>query len=273
MAFRFFVSLALWMVTLLVSTPAGAAGDHITHIADGVSLHKPTWIMPGSWANAYHDDQTEAVFQISVKKQVMGSGLYLAYTQKSFWQAYNTEDSCPFRETNYNPEIFYRIEPENALARYLGGGPIIGNLGMDLGFEHESNGRSMPESRSWNRAYLTPYYANDNFLIALKLWYITEESEETPEDGKSGSNNPDIADYMGYGELSLRYQTAGKQLFHLMGRGNPDTGKGAVSLTWSIPVTRGGAFFMIRGFHGYGDSLIDYDREITRIGAGIMLSR
>ena len=78
---------------------------------------------------------------------------------------------------------------------------------------------------------------------------------------------------MGYGEFNIRYQTEWEQLFHLMARGNPRTHKGAVSLTWSIPITQGGAFSMVRGFHGYGESLIDYDRSITRVGAGIMFSR
>ncbi len=270
--FRCFLCVFFLVVSLLVSIPVSAS-DHINHVADGVSLHKPTWLMPGSWANEYNDDESEVVFQISVKKQIMNTGLYVAYTQKSFWQAYNNEESSPFRETNYNPEIFYRIKPGNALMQYLGNGPVIDSLGADFGFEHESNGRSMPESRSWNRAYFTPYYANDNLLLSLKMWYITEDSKEIPEDGKSGSNNPDIADYMGYGEFNIRYQTEWEQLFHLMARGNPRTHKGAVSLTWSIPITQGGAFFMVRGFHGYGESLIDYDRSITRVGAGIMFSR
>ena len=269
MIFRFIVALAFFTATLFVTQPAGAAGDHITHVAKGISLHKPTWIMPATWSNEYNGDETEAVFQISVKKRIMDTGLYVAYTQKSFWQAYNTDESSPFRETNYNPEIFYRFEPGNDLFQSLGSQ----NLGLDIGFEHESNGRSMPESRSWNRAYLTPYYADGNLLVALKLWYITEDSEDVPEDGKSGSNNPDIADYMGYGELNLTYQTYGDQLFNLMGRCNPATGKGAASLTWSIPITDGGAFFMVQGFHGYGDSLIDYNRSVSRVGVGIMLSR
>lgn len=255
----------LILAALLASVPAGASDYNITHEAHGISSHKPTWVMPGTWANRYDNRNSEAVFQISLKKQIMDSGFYIAYTQKSFWQVYNTEESSPFRETNYNPEIFYRIEPIY--------GSIFGGLGADIGFEHESNGRSMPESRSWNRAYLTPFYAYDNLLVALKMWYITEDSEKVPADGQSGSNNPDIADYMGYGELSIRYQTLWDQLFHLKLRSNFHTGKGAVGLTWSIPLGFGDAFFMIQGFHGYGDSLIDYNRSITRVGMGIMLTR
>lgn len=89
----------------------------------------------------------------------------------------------------------------------------------------------------------------------------------------SGSDNPDIADYMGYSEFNIKYQFAGEQLVHLMARGNIREAKGAARLTWSIPITKGGAFFMVQAFHGYGDSLIDYNRSQTRVGAGIMLTR
>lgn len=262
--------LALLLFTIL---PISTANSAILHSSQGFSLHKETWIMPGSFSNQYQKDKSEAVFQISVKQQLGSSSLYFAYTQKSFWQVCNTDESSPFRETNYNPEIFYRVTPGNIVARLFGNGPIIGNIGMDIGFEHESNGRSMPESRSWNRAYMTPWYDGKNILLWLKLWYITPDSEEPSEDGKKGSNNPDIADYMGYGEFNLEYQFAHQQLIHLMVRGTPGKSKGAVSLTWSVPMTPNGLFFMIRGFHGYGESLIDYNRSISRIGAGFMISR
>ncbi|WP_193219897.1 phospholipase A [Desulfoluna spongiiphila] len=254
-------------------TPAQAERYESVHEAAGISFHKPNWIMFGSWADEYDGDESEVVFQFSVKKQIAYSNFYVAYTQRSYWQAYNTDESSPFRETNYNPEIFYRIHPENALARWLGNGPFIGSLGMDIGFEHESNGRSMPESRSWNRAYIAPYYAYEHLMITLKAWYITEDSKETPTDGESGSNNPDIADYMGYGEISVKYQTAYEQMFDLRVRGNTKTNKGGANLIWSIPLGYEGAFVMVQGYHGYGESLIDYNRSISRVGVGLMLTR
>ncbi|MCG8470225.1 MAG: phospholipase A [Desulfobacterales bacterium] len=263
----------LALLSLVSTTWAGSSHHAIIHNTEGFSLHKDTWVMPGSIANEYNEDQSEVVFQISVKQQLGNTGFYAAYTQKSFWQAYNTKESSPFRETNYNPEIFYRVMPGNALAHFLGNGPIIGKLGADIGFEHESNGRSMPESRSWNRAYFTPFYLGDNLLLSLKFWCITPDSQKSSKDGVRDSDNPDIADFMGYGEFNAQYQFAHDQLLHLMVRGTPGRSKGAVSLTWSIPITRGGLFFMVRGFHGYGESLIDYNRSISRIGAGFMLSR
>ncbi len=53
--------------------------------------------------------QTEVKFQISVKKPIfhnlfkMNETINFGYTQTSWWQFY--EDSAPFRETNYKPEV------------------------------------------------------------------------------------------------------------------------------------------------------------------------
>ena len=57
-------------------------------------------------------------------------------------------------------------------------------------------------------------------------------------------------------------------------RGNPDKGNGWASLHYSLPVPGGeGAFLMVRLSHGYGESLLDYRRSISRVGLGIMLVR
>ena len=270
----YFLFVVFVWVSFSVGTIAYAERYESTHIAEGISFHKPNWIMFGSWSDEYNDDECEVVFQLSVKKQIADTGFHVAYTQKSFWQAYNTDESSPFRETNYNPEIFYRVETENALARYLGNGSFIGSLGMDVGFEHESNGSSMPDSRSWNRAYIAPYYAFGHLMLTLKAWYITEGSEEAPDEGSDdGSNNPDIADYMGYGEFTIKYQGLYDQMFDFRVRGNGKTKKGGLNFIWSIPCGYGGSFFMVQGYHGYGESLIDYNRSISRVGVGLMLTR
>ncbi len=256
------------LLLVLGSVPAGASQYSIIHEGRGLSLHKEMYVMPATWSNKYSGEETEMVFQISAKQQVLDTSFYFAYTQKSYWQAFNEDESSPFRETNYNPEVFYRFVPG-----LLGGNVFLNSLGADIGFEHESNGRSLPDSRSWNRLYFTPFYANGNQLVWLKLWYrIPEGKKDFPED-TTGDDNPDITDFLGYAELHYQHQFFNDQLIHLMARGNMNEGKGAVSLTYSIPTFSGNTFVMIRGFSGYGESLIDYNHSVSRIGIGLMFSR
>jgi len=61
-------------------------------------------------------------------------------------------------------------------------------------FDHQSNGRSVPLSRSWNRIVANFGVEKDNFGLLFKTWYRIPE-DETSDD------NPDISRYMGYGEL------------------------------------------------------------------------
>ncbi|MBK7190401.1 MAG: phospholipase A [bacterium] len=44
------------------------------------------------------------MFQLSFKQALGGTGLYFGYTQISFWQAYDVQNSSPFRGTDYNPD-------------------------------------------------------------------------------------------------------------------------------------------------------------------------
>lgn len=84
-------------------------------------------------------------------------------------------------------------------------------------------------------------------------------------------DNPDISEYMGYGQASLHYFRRGHRV-GLFLRNNLRTGgnKGAVQLEWAFPLLRwvGG---YVQYFNGYGESLLDYDSSSNRIGAGFIL--
>ncbi|MEZ5357706.1 MAG: phospholipase A [Candidatus Zixiibacteriota bacterium] len=231
----------------------------------GLSLHKEMFMLPVTFSDEYYGARTEAVFQISAKHRIFDLPIYFAYTQISFWQAYDHKNSAPFRETNYNPEFFYRTKKFS----FHGG-----QIGADIGFEHESNGQKPPISRSWNLLYICPYFANTNVLLYIKFRYrIPEDDKEFPEEAV-GDDNPDITDYLGYNDLHLLLRTYQRHILHLMVRGNLSTGNGGVILTYSVPVPKSHmSFFTIRVSHGYGESLVDYNKSLTRIGLGIMFSR
>jgi len=229
-----------------------------------LSLHKEMFMLPVTFSDEYYNAETEAVFQLSAKHRIFNTPFYFAYTQISFWQAYDRNNSAPFRETNYNPEIFYRTK------RF----PFFGGqVGADIGFEHESNGQKPPISRSWNLIYASPYYCHSDLLLYIKLRYrLPEDDKKFPSDAV-GDDNPDITDFLGYSDLNLYYRFEWNHTVHLTVRGNIHTGRGGVVLNYSLPIPKSAtSFFIIRLSHGYGESLVDYNRSLTRIGAGIMFA-
>lgn len=231
----------------------------------GLSLHKDMFMLPATISSEYDGARTEAVFQISAKHEIFNTRIYFGYTQISFWQAYDQNNSAPFRETDYNPEIFYRSKS------YPFGSASVA---ADIGFEHESNGQRPPLSRSWNLFYVAPYYYNSNLLLYLKVRYRFPEDKKPYPNAAVGDDNPDITDYLGYTDLHLFYRFAGRQMVHLTLRGNIGKGRGSVALNYGIPIPHSEmSFFLLRLSHGYGESLVDYKRDLTRFGIGIMFSR
>lgn len=237
----------------------------IIHEGPGLTLHDEMFVLPYTHADRYHGRRAEAVYQLSAKQALAGSRLYFGYTQLSYWQAYHVQDSSPFRGTDYNPEIFYRLAP-----RAHSGGRV----GADVGFEHESNGQRGLLSRSWNQIYVTPHYHRDRLLLRAKLrWRIPEDAKETPESSK-GDDNPDINDYLGYTDLHLYYRWPSSRQIHLLVRGNPGTGRGFAGLNLShrLPHEQN-SWLVFTVSHGYGESLLDYNRKVSRVGIGFMLAR
>jgi phospholipase A1 len=207
-------------------------------------------------------DNTEAEFQLSFKtkgaENLFGyhADLWFAYTQQSQWQVYNGAISRPFRETNYQPEMFLVIPTHYDL---------IGLTGrfIDLGVVHQSNGRGDPLSRSWNRVYAQFGFERGNFALLVRPWYRMEEDA-------AADNNPDIDHYLGHGDVTAIYKQGGQE-FSLLARLNAGSGYGAAEGTWSFPIhvrLKG----YIKLFTGYGETMIDYNWKQTTIGIGVLLA-
>lgn len=194
---------------------------------------------------------------------------YFAYTGRSWWQAYNSERSSPFREYNHAPEVFY----ERRFAAPLGGWML---RALRLGLEHESNGRDVPFSRSWNRAFAQLDADNGaRWWSSMRLWARIPESAKSDPTSADGDDNPEIRKYLGNGEWRVGYRAEWGDLRLKLRRSFSSGGKGAAQLGVIIPFTRGEttrARFYLHVFDGYGESLIDYDRRVRRIGLGFMLS-
>lgn len=134
---------------------------------------------------------------------------------------------------------------------------------METGLNHESNGRSDPTSRSWNRVYARLMAENGNWMVEVKPWYRLPESE-------NNDDNPDITKYMGYYRLTVGYQW-GESIFSVRSNYNWNSGYGGAELGWSYPMTDHVRFYT-QVFSGYGESLIDYNHRQTRVGVGVTLN-
>ena len=215
-------------------------------------------------------DNLEAKFQLSLKTPLWTNiykdrgYLFFAFTQQAYWQAYNSEVSSPFRENNYEPELILMLPHyqnyEEAASRII-----------SLSLSHQSNGRSGELSRSWNRLKLSWVTSIGNVFINFEHWYRFNERKKTSIDDPKGDDNPDITKYMGWFELSAAYKQ-GDATWRMMMRNNlRSNNKGALRLSYSRPFNRHLRLY-VEVFNGYGESLIDYDRSLTRVGIGFELN-
>jgi len=235
---------------------------------NGFSAHKQNYILPYTYSLLDDDDgrkKYEIKFQMSLKQRLLkfyGWAFYFGYTQKSFWQAYDFSESRPFRENNFNPEFFLRTK-------------IWSGLRIDTGGEHESNGKDLPYSRSWNRIYISPYFENDYIILRLKGWYRIKEDKKKNESDTDGDDNPDIHKYYGYGELGLtvKFPELNQTYLSSFARYNPKYNRGAIEVNLTVPLPLSSMSFMVQYWNGYGESLIDYDVKQQKFGIGLNFTR
>lgn len=209
------------------------------------------------WADNARKDEVK--FQLSLAfplwRGIAGDNSVLgaSYTQKSWWQLSNSKASAPFRETNYEPQLFLGFATDYPFAGWT-------LRDVEFGYNHDSNGRADPTSRSWNRLYTRLMAQNGNLMVEVKPWYVIG----------STNDNPDITKYMGYYQLKMGYQL-GEAVLSAKGQYNWNTGYGGAELGVSYPVSTHVRVYT-QVYSGYGESLIDYNFKQTRVGVGVMLN-
>jgi phospholipase A1 len=230
-------------------------------------LYQPSYVLPFYYTDspdhAIYNGQTpdnqsvmnaEFKAQLSVQVPVIlhlfseKNSLNIGYTQDSFWQVY--AQSQYFRETNYEPELFFRRV-------------VNSNLMLQTAFVHQSNGRGGTFERSWNRIYGEAAYSGSNWLVDFKPWVLILKKES------SDVHNPDIQDYLGNSRLLLSYKF-GKTTLSFMTRNNVQSHfkHGAEQLTFTFPL-HGHFRGLVYAWSGYGQSLIEYDHYTNAFAIGI----
>jgi len=236
-----------------------------------MSPHKQNYVLLASYNNtpnyeiynipASNFDRVEMKFQFSFKMPVIEglfgtqADLYAAYSNLSFWQAYNRDISSPFRETIHEPEMFVVVPNDWDAFGWK-------NSLMQFGAVHQSNGQGGYLSRSWNRLYANFVFEKDRFLLGFKPWYRVPESND---------DNPDIDHFLGHYELTGLYKK-GEQTFGVMLRNLlDDENRETFQLDWSFPLYKRWRGY-VQYFNGYGESLVDYNHESRRVGFGLQLT-
>lgn len=208
----------------------------------------------------------EARFQLSFKTKIFSLrgrenteiNLWLGYTQLAHWQVYNGAQSRPFRNTDYEPEVFATM-PLNVRLPWQGQLRLVG-----AGIVHQSNGRSDPYSRSWNRVYAFGAVEWGNLVVAPRLWYRVE-----PQSGKD--DNPDITDYLGYGDVRVAYKFDKFSSVNSVLRYNPATNKGSMQLGYSDKLY-GNLRWYVQYHQGYGANMLEYNHYNRALGVGVMFN-
>jgi phospholipase A1 len=222
--------------------------------------------------------KTETRIQLSVRTKLWqglltpreGDGprdsIWFAYSQQSYWQLFTPWLSRPFRNTDHEPEVVY-VYP---LTADLHGGWKLRYAGA--GVVHQSNGQSLPLSRSWNRVYLMAGAEHPGgFTLQARVW------QRIPE-AAADDDNPRISDYVGRAEVTGSWDINADHTIALTYR-NTLRGfeKGSVRLEWmkkiesQTPSPLGSLRVHAQIFNGYGDSLLDFNRRRTVFAVGLSL--
>lgn len=249
--------------SVIPSTEERMDGSGFLH---NLSSYEPVYAVYGP------DTNSAARLQFSFKYQLFGrrsdqrpswlNGLHLAYTQRMFWDLEG--DSSPFRNIDYQPELLY-ITPVVTLGQDM-------RLHAQLGWRHESNGQAGEESRSLNSLYIAPMAAmplGDGYTLSVapRLSFLVGSKKD----------NPDIRAYRGHTSI---YAALGKERSWQLAtttRLDIESGRGSLNAELSYPLA--GILHILpdlylfgQGFVGYGENLLDYNRNLTRfrIGLGVV---
>lgn len=194
--------------------------------------------------------------------------LWFGYSQQSYWQLFNSEISRPFRTTDHEPELIYIMPTPMELP----GGWRLRYSGISL--NHQSNGQTLPLSRSWNRAILMGGMEKDKrYTVTGRLWQRISDG-----DGNGNINslddNPGIERTIGRAEVTGTWQVdADHSLALTLRHSLRAEANGAWRLEWLSPLDRTytGLRLHVQLFSGYGDALVDYNRRRSFISVGLSL--
>lgn len=176
------------------------------------------------------------------------------YSQRSWWDI--SESSAPFKEHNYNPEVFWdfteALERPSSRTRLH----IFDYAGM----EHQSNGLDGIASRSWDRVYgQRELRLSETWGWTLKYWHILN----------AGDFNDDIQDYIGQAEITTHIDVNNWADINIKTSKGHETETINYQVDLIFPMSQWvNSRFVLSYYNGYGEALISYNKKTTSLRAG-----
>ena len=222
-----------------------------------ISRYKPIYLITGN-----SDDQVRG--QVSLKYDLFSSyktNLFLGYSQYMDWRVY--DDSSPFRNIDFNPEVFWRYDL-NFIPTFL-----------QFGFyEHRSNGEAGSKNRSVDSSYVS---TNSTFNVwrmrfnwSAKFYHMYNIA----------GHNKDIYDYAGWWDTEISvglyslfkgYIDSEEFEFRLLPRGNSLNDSTRVyGLKFRTLLPGFQPKFYLQIWDGYYQTLLDYNRRDTAVRFGLI---
>lgn len=239
-------------------------GDSIISAFDKLpafGIYKDNYFVAGTNVTEKPSQYTsDAKFQVSIRHRLTNSKLpfktylFLTYTQKALWDVF--KNSFPFRDLNYNPTI--------GLGRALiYNKRFLGTLLFQ--FEHESNGKSGLESRSWNKISCTSNIIFDaNWSMYGKVWIPIVD----------GQNNQDLTRYTGWANIGGEYKSSDtKYCFSVViNKRSVNNLSSNLILNFAVRLFDDENQYLFAEFYnGYGESLLDYKEYRQRLRVGFVI--
>ena len=240
----------------------------IDHNRFGIGFDEPTYVLPFYYTGNPLQDvgptprnqsikneelKAQLSFKFPIWPHIYGShwSIGASYTQLMYWQVY--DKSQFFRETDYEPAVFVS---DHFRPNWLG----------SMGLVHQSNGRGGTYERSWNRAYANLTFSGTSWLVSVEPWILIFKADS------SDLHNKNIAHYLGYERVVVAYKYHSQE-WSAMLRNSVESGfqRLALELDYSFPIY-GVLHGYVQFFHGYGQSLIEYDQKTNSFGVGLTLS-
>lgn len=249
------------LFALVVSLSASAEG------ADSIAVKsKSRYPVLGMWKHSYIATgfatnkpvtkySSDIKFQLSLALRLWNIkgkvDIFATYTQHSVWDIY--QESCPFRETAYNPGVWAAWQVKD-------------DLRLLFGLEHESNGMGGTDSRSFNYATVACLYEPfEHGRFGARVWYGYYDRE----------NISRYFHYRGIMQLWATFHTRDERVF-VTAMVNPTITftKYNLQLDASWRMAKRGDWIpslYVQYNYGYGDTMLDYNRRSSTIRIGISL--